>query len=413
MKVLLMSIGSRGDCEPFLGVAEMLRSKGETVICAFPEQYRSLACESGFEFHSLGADFLKLLDGYVGRAAMSAGVGVKKIRALIKLTKQSLPIQKELIALQRDIVETTSPDMIVFHPKAVYPVPWSLSTGKKAALLIPVPYVLHRVNDVPHIGIGGKIPIGLSYALAQMGNVQSVMSAVKLCYNGKFTQKRIKEAILSAPCFYTVSPQLFRRPEYWGSNIMVAGFWERDKTLRWTPPPELSRFVDSHKKIMFVTFGSMTNLDPAGITKTLLDAVETLGVSAIFNISGGGLEAPERYDREKVLFTSSVPYDWVFPKVYAVVCHGGAGTVHTALKYGCAVTVLPHVGDQMMWADLLVKKGAGPKGVQVSKLNRQNAGGIISELMDNASFKNNALAIGAKMREENYQDELYNFLMEE
>ena len=121
MKVLLMSIGSRGDCEPFLGVAEMLRSKGETVICAFPEQYRSLACESGFEFRSLGADFLKLLDGYVGRAAMSAGVGFKKIRALIKLTKQSLPIQKELIALQRDIVETTSPDMIVFHPKAVYP----------------------------------------------------------------------------------------------------------------------------------------------------------------------------------------------------------------------------------------------------------------------------------------------------
>jgi len=35
----------RGDVEPFLAIAEMLREKGHEVICAFPEQYRELADE--------------------------------------------------------------------------------------------------------------------------------------------------------------------------------------------------------------------------------------------------------------------------------------------------------------------------------------------------------------------------------
>jgi sterol 3beta-glucosyltransferase len=62
VKILLMSIGTRGDCEPFLGVGEMLRKYGENVICAFPEQYRGLAEESGFPFYSLGSEFLSLLN---------------------------------------------------------------------------------------------------------------------------------------------------------------------------------------------------------------------------------------------------------------------------------------------------------------------------------------------------------------
>jgi hypothetical protein len=73
MKILLLSLGTRGDCEPFAGLGEMLRERGEEVICAFPEQYRNIAEESGFRFYSLyaaitfalGSVYIKVLSSIV------------------------------------------------------------------------------------------------------------------------------------------------------------------------------------------------------------------------------------------------------------------------------------------------------------------------------------------------------------
>ena len=46
MKIILISIGIRGDMEPFLAIGEILKEKGHQVICAFPEQFRNLAEDS-------------------------------------------------------------------------------------------------------------------------------------------------------------------------------------------------------------------------------------------------------------------------------------------------------------------------------------------------------------------------------
>ena len=58
MKILLISIGTRGDMEPFLAIGDILKEKGHEVLCAFPEHFRSLAKESNIEFASLGKNIL-------------------------------------------------------------------------------------------------------------------------------------------------------------------------------------------------------------------------------------------------------------------------------------------------------------------------------------------------------------------
>ncbi|MEL7223125.1 MAG: glycosyltransferase, partial [Bacteroidota bacterium] len=70
MKIILTSIGTRGDMEPFLAIGEILKEKGHDVTCLFPEQFRSLAIDSGFEFESLGSKFIEMLDSPAGRIAM-------------------------------------------------------------------------------------------------------------------------------------------------------------------------------------------------------------------------------------------------------------------------------------------------------------------------------------------------------
>ena len=70
MKILLISIGTRGDVEPFLAIGEILKEEGHEVICAFPEQFRDLVEGLNMEFASLGTEYLEMLDSEVGKIAI-------------------------------------------------------------------------------------------------------------------------------------------------------------------------------------------------------------------------------------------------------------------------------------------------------------------------------------------------------
>ena len=84
MKILLASIGTRGDMEPFIAIGELLKEKGHQVICAFPEQFRNLAEDSNLEFASLGAKYIEMLNSNIGRAAMGgSATGLKRFIANI------------------------------------------------------------------------------------------------------------------------------------------------------------------------------------------------------------------------------------------------------------------------------------------------------------------------------------------
>jgi len=60
MKVILCSIGTRGDIEPFLAIAQLLSSKKWEVLCVFPEQFRATVEEMGFSFKGFDKEFLEL-----------------------------------------------------------------------------------------------------------------------------------------------------------------------------------------------------------------------------------------------------------------------------------------------------------------------------------------------------------------
>ena len=99
MKIILTSIGTRGDVEPFLAIGKILKEKGHQVICAFSEQFRELTESCDIEFASLGKKNDDLFENDAGRTAMG-GSGIKKVFAYIKLIKlaknQKAPKEKNL-----------------------------------------------------------------------------------------------------------------------------------------------------------------------------------------------------------------------------------------------------------------------------------------------------------------------------
>lgn len=416
MKIILMSIGTRGDMEPFLAIGEILKEKGHQVICAFPEQFSSLAEDSNMEFASLGTRFIEMLDSDVGKATLGgSGSGLKKIIAYIKLARNSTDINKELINKQYKLIESENPDRIVYNGKAIYPIIWGLNKRGKTILISPVPYI-HYVRNHTHIvfhGNFGPFLNKLTFSLANFGLIITVRISIKwLKITKKITRKQIKNALLSNKIIYTISPSLFPRPDYWNENIKVLGYHERDKTVKWKADKSLEQFVANHDKILFITFGSMTNPEPEKKTKTILDILEKYQIPAIINTASGGLLEPAKYDTKLFYFVKQIPYDRVFPKMYAVIHHGGSGTTHMSLKYGCATMIIPHIIDQFAWNDVISNLGFGPKGIVVNKITKQNLEPKVLDLFQNQAYKTKAIQVSKEIKDEDFRERLYETIIE-
>ena len=70
MKYLLLSIGTRGDMEPFLALGELLAARGHEVVCVMPDQFAALVADTPLGFRPLDRGFLELIEGETGRAFM-------------------------------------------------------------------------------------------------------------------------------------------------------------------------------------------------------------------------------------------------------------------------------------------------------------------------------------------------------
>jgi UDP:flavonoid glycosyltransferase YjiC (YdhE family) len=416
MKLVLISIGTRGDMEPFLAIGEMLKEKGHQVICAFPEQFRNLVDDSSLEFSSLGSDFIDMLDSDVGKAAMGgSGSGLKKFFALIKLGKLSTEINKDLVISQHNLVEKENPDRIVYNGKAIYPIIWEVNNKKKTILLSPVPY-LHYVKNHTHVAFNsnyGTILNKLTYLLANFGLVITAQISIRwLKLQRKITRRQIKNVISSNKVIYTISPSLFLKPDYWNKYIKILGYQERNTIVNWRPERKLKDFLKKHERILLITFGSMTNPQPEEKTQIFIDILERNGIPAIINTASGGLVKPDRNDPDIIYFVSRIPYDWIFPKIYGVIHHGGSGTTHLALKYGCATLIIPHIIDQFVWNKIISKMGAGPKGIKIGKITTGTLEPKILELVNNHSYKKKAAQIAIQIGKENFREEIYNTIIE-
>ncbi|ERN41910.1 glycosyl transferase [Rubidibacter lacunae KORDI 51-2] len=416
MKIILISIGTRGDIEPFLAIGELLQEKGHQAICAFPDQFRNLAEESNLQFVSLGLKFIELLQSNDGKLAMGGrGSGLEKFLATIRLARNQTDASKELLNRQYELVEKEKPDRIIYNGKAVYPIIWSLSHFGKTIWISPLPY-MHYVRDRTHLAFNsnyGPFLNKLTYSLANFGLVTTVMIAKKwLGITRKITREQVQDALVSNKAIYTISSSLFSRPVYWHKNLKVLGFHQRRKTINWEPDGPLIDFLEKHNKILFITFGSMTNPESEEKTKIVIEILERNHIPAIINTESGGLVKPVGFVSELIYFVSRVPYDWIFPRIYGTIHHGGSGTTHLSLKYGCATMIIPHILDQFVWNKILFDKGVGPKGIKIEKISTKSLEPKVLELINNISFKKTAEQIANHMEKEDFREEIYKAIVE-
>jgi sterol 3beta-glucosyltransferase len=417
MKVILFSIGTRGDIEPFLAIAQLLNDRKWDVLCVFPEQFRETVESMGLSFKGFSKEFLELLNGEDAKIFMGGqGSIFKRFRILISMSKAAIKVSKEIIALQHHVQSEENPDRIIYHPKCNYALVWGMANPGKTIMVSPLPFMAHPIDHLTALGNNyGMLLNRLSFWITN--TVKAIMlKRVSRQYrkdnNGpRITLSTIKKAMLEKEnTLYTISPSLFPRPDNWPEQAKVVGYYERDKTVNWQPNEDLIKFLERHKKIVFITFGSMSNSNPTEKTCIIAAVLKKHNIPAIINTSGGGLEEMNE-PPENILFVNNIPYDWAFSKMYAIIHHGGSGTIHTALKHACPSLVVPHILDQFYWSKTITGLHLGPEGISIKKLDEKTFECKLLDLMNNLSYKSNAIIISEKMKTENDIDKLYNWII--
>ena len=95
---------------------------------------------------------------------------------------------------------------------------------------------------------------------------------------------------------------------------------------------------------MYIGFGSIVIEDPERLTAILLEAVRMAGVRAIISRGWSKLGGSSPSTRD-VFYLGDCPHEWLFPRVAAVVHHGGAGTTACGLRYGRPTSIVPFFGE--------------------------------------------------------------------
>lgn len=334
------------------------------------------------------------------------------------MIRASKAVNREILEQQHELLLIENPDRVFFNLKCSYPVIWGMAHPGKSILISPIPCLIHYVKDRAVIGFKGNFGPGinkLTYQLHNFGLVKNIYATVKpyaSFYPGiEFNPANIKKSVLGKRILYTISPTLFPRPEYWPDQAQIVGYHPRNPSWEWQPDLSLLDFLKSHQKILFITFGSMPNPEPEKTTDTILNVLSKNRINAIINTASGGLLKPAEYP-DHVFFVNKIPYEWIFPEIYAILHHGGSGTIHTAFKYGCAMMIIPHILDQHFWNDQVIRLQAGPKGIPIGKLSEKRLEPRLLDLMQNQTYIQNAKQIAAEMVHEEEKQKLIKLLTE-
>ena len=223
---------------------------------------------------------------------------------------------------------------------------------------------------------------------------QQVLDLPAAPLTGPFGSARLRQL----PVLYGFSPAVVPRPADWDANIHVTGYWFLDSAVGWTPPPALAEFLDDGPPPVYVGFGSMASRQPEETADLVLRALAETGQRAVMLLGWAGLRA----DRlpASVIMVESVPHAWLFPRVAAVVHHGGAGTTAAGLRAGAPSVLIPFFGDQAFWAARVQALGVGPTPISRRELTAARLATAIHQAVTDEALRRRAADLGATIRAE-------------
>lgn len=367
MKVLIMTLGTRGDVQPFVALARGLLAAGHEVVLAAPQRFAGFVAGHGVPFAGVDDGPMRLMDD----PAIAGAVIEGGMPAWLQQARTMPAMFTQLLADCWAVASQgagAGADVVVHNGQIIAGQHVAEKLGILAVLALPIPmYVPTREFPWPGVTVPSWLPAAANWAtfLGMQAPAAIFGRVVDRWREGTLglPRRRGRHDPLRrpdngpAPVLHAFSPSVLPPPADWPDSVHTTGYWflpPTDGAL----PPQVEGFLQAGDPPVFVGFGSMSGPDPARTTALVLEATRRAGTRLVIGAGWGGLDRGMSGDG--VLVVEDVDYRRLFPRVAAVVHHGGAGTTGTAFASGRPQVVCPFVADQPFWARLAHDRGVAP-----------------------------------------------------
>ena len=393
MKVALLTLGTRGDVQPYAVLGQAFKDCGHDVILSTGKNFSPLADRYNLKFVPVEADFQALINSDEGKAMMKNPFLAKKhFRSVV---------QPMMVGAMGTFYEVASDaDCVLYHVKSL--ADYFADQFPKKMIRANVIPVVQPTSEFPNPVFSGLSLPGFlnrfTYGLADLGLSMMNRAIIEFRTTSGLGAQYPKKLRLAE--VYGISEHFLKKPQDYPSDSVFTGFWYGDS------PEDLSRdIVDfiSREKTIVGTFGSMPFKTSFDLKQSLIDLSRELGVNVLV-VKGWGFEnvPPGEFGAVKVI--ESAPFDKLFPMVSAVVHHGGIGTLSLCLRAGVPSFPCPVIypmGDQHFWGNLAYKKGYGIKPLPIKRLSHRRLVDGVSEMLTSDTLRNNSRDTAARLASEN------------
>ncbi len=403
MRITILTVGTRGDVQPFVALGKGLRAAGNEVTLATHRQWADCIAGAGLRFAPVEGSPGSYMNEASGQAWMEHGAGP------LTFLRSILPVMLRLLRVQLDDawVACRGAEALVFTPLAVagYHIAEKLGLPFCGAGLQPVSATRCFPSPVLPPGITPRFLNRTSHVLVDYGYAELWRGEVNRWRRDTLDLPPVPPGSSysrlhgrQVPMLYGFSQAVVPRPPDWHDMLHVTGYWFFDTPREWTAQDPLASFLAAGPPPVFVGFGSMGLGDPEALLGVVKDACERAGQRAIVSI--GGCRPAAACPTSTLFPVREVPHDWLFPRTAAVVHHGGAGTTAAGLRAGRPTVIVPIVADQFFWAERVHALGAGPKPVPFAKLTPEGLAAAISCAVRSSVIHRRAAELGVRISAE-------------
>lgn len=363
MRILVAAMGSRGDVQPALALALALRDAGHEVRVSAPPDFAAWAGQLGLEFASAGTSVEEILKQHadrIGGNPLALGRAIREIllQQVPEMTERTLQAAEggDAIVSANQFMARTVAEILGLPFMGVIYTPTLIRSSGHPPMLArwqSAPGWINRLLWRATDRMASRIfvePINVERARRGLSRVKSFEGHV---FGG-------------VPYMLACDPVVAPTPPDWSHvDVTTTGPWYYDD-----PSPldeSVSAFLAAGPPPVYVGFGSMVTGDAAAATRALVAGAGASGRRVLLSKGWAGIGegAPSR---SVLVVNGPMPHAKLFPRVAAVVHHGGSGTTASALRAGVPQVLLPLILDQFHHAHRLFLAGIAPRPVPMENI---------------------------------------------
>ena len=400
--ISIVASGSRGDVQPYIALGQGLKVAGYNIRLLASENFEPLAREAGLDFRSTGESIEAIIQSDEWRKTTESGnflTILAKMRSELKGRAAGIAQQLPTLLEGSDVILTgmggiggtfSIAEMLKIPVIQAFVVPFAPTSEYPAPLVPKLPFG-HALNRLSF-----QVVRQMMWQSSKVGDAatRQVLGLPKGSFWGPYAALNRRQV----PALFGYSRYVLPSPHDWPEYYQVTGYWFLDEPQEWTPPSDLVEFLNAGQPPVYIGFGSMVNRNPEEAGAMALEALKQSGQRGVLASGWGGLKPSDLPNTVHLI--TSIPHSWLFPRMAAVVHHGGAGTTAAGLRAGVPSILVPFMGDQPFWGQRVADLSVGTRPIPRKKLTSQGLADAITEAVSNTAMRQQASDLGQKIRAE-------------